>query len=88
VIHKSDIAQCEGIIFDLDGVLEYRGQVFPGAIELIAGLRRRGLPVRVVTNSTLKNRRSCAAKLRRQGFSMEERLLPMMALAIVILEMY
>jgi inorganic pyrophosphatase len=59
----------KGIIFDIDGVLEYRGQVFPGAVAVLETLRARKIHLRFLTNSTLKNRESCAAKLRARGFT-------------------
>jgi HAD superfamily hydrolase (TIGR01458 family) len=62
----------QGIIFDIDGVLEYQGKVTPGAVETLAGLRSRGMHLRFLTNSTLKSRRSCAEKLRRSGFEADE----------------
>jgi HAD superfamily hydrolase (TIGR01458 family) len=58
----------KGIIFDIDGVLEYQGRVFPGAVELLEELRSRNLALRFLTNSTLKSRASCAEKLRKKGF--------------------
>ncbi len=60
-----------GIIFDVDGVLEYQGKVYPGAVETVAGLRRAGMALRFVTNSTLKSRASCAEKLARAGFPVQ-----------------
>lgn len=66
------MSNVEGVIFDIDGVLEFRGQVYPGAIETLAQLRRQGILVRFLTNSTLKSRRSCAEKLRRSGFEADE----------------
>jgi ribonucleotide monophosphatase NagD (HAD superfamily) len=62
----------EGVIFDIDGVLEFRGAVYPGAVETVAALRAAGLAVRFLTNSTLKSRSSCAEKLRRRGFEAHE----------------
>lgn len=62
----------KGIIFDIDGVLEYQGKVTPGAVETLAGLRRLGVQLRFLTNSTLKSRRSCTEKLRRSGFEAAE----------------
>jgi HAD superfamily hydrolase (TIGR01458 family) len=59
----------KAVILDIDGVLEYRGQVYPGAVETLETLRSRGLALRFLTNSTLKSRASCAAKLRRRGFA-------------------
>ena len=57
-----------GLIFDVDGVLEWRGEVCPGAVDTINALRRRGMVLRFLTNSTLKSRHSCAERLRRAGF--------------------
>ncbi len=62
----------EAVIFDLDGVLEFQGKVYPGAVELLAWLRSRRIPFRILSNSTLKSRRSCAEKLIRKGFSIDE----------------
>ena len=58
-----------GVIFDIDGVLEYQGKVCPGALEMIGTLRDRSVPLRFVTNSTLKSRASCARRLRMHGFT-------------------
>jgi phospholysine phosphohistidine inorganic pyrophosphate phosphatase len=60
-----------GVIFDIDGVLEYKGIVIPGAVETIRMLRQKGLVLRFLTNSTLKNRQSCAEKLNRKGFQID-----------------
>ena len=62
-------ADLKGVIFDIDGVLEFRGRVYPGAIEAVALLRERGVILRFLTNSTLKSRASAAEKLRRRGFA-------------------
>lgn len=62
---KEDIA---GVIFDIDGVLEFQGEAYPGAAGVIDFLRERGIPIRILSNSTLKSRRSCAEKLNSQGF--------------------
>lgn len=61
-----------GMIFDIDGVLEFQGELYPGAIETIDWLKQKGIVVRFLTNSTLKSRRSCAERLQHQGFSIEE----------------
>lgn len=58
----------KGIILDIDGVLELRGRVYPGAIETVEALRERDLALRFLTNSTMKSRASCAEKLRGVGF--------------------
>ncbi len=62
----------KGIIFDVDGVLEFKGRVYPGAIKLVNALRQKGIIVRILTNSTLKSRKSCAAKLNQKGFEILE----------------
>ena len=64
--------QIRAVIFDIDGVLEYQGKVFPGAVETLEQLRSRGIAVRFLTNSTLKSRASCAEKLRSRGFAADE----------------
>jgi HAD superfamily hydrolase (TIGR01458 family) len=60
--------QVKGLIFDVDGVLEWHGEVCPGAVETVNALRQRGMVLRFLTNSTLKSRRSCAERLRNAGF--------------------
>ncbi len=62
----------KGVIFDIDGVLEFQGQVYPGAVDTVAALRDRGLVLRFLTNSTMKSRRSAAERLRREGFSLSD----------------
>ena len=62
----------KGIIFDIDGVLEYQGKVTPGAVEALAVLRGCGVQLRFLTNSTLKSRKSCTEKLRSRGFDAAE----------------
>lgn len=66
------VTSVQGLIFDIDGVLEFQGQVYPGAIETLALLRDRGMLLRFLTNSTLKSRLSCAQKLQRSGFEAHE----------------
>lgn len=60
----------KGVIFDVDGVLEFQGRVYPGAVETVNWLKEHGVVVRLLTNSTLKSRASCAEKLRRKGFKL------------------
>lgn len=59
----------KGIIFDIDGVLKYYGNVYSGAIETVHILRNNGIALRFMTNSTLKSRESCAEELRKSGFN-------------------
>ncbi len=62
----------KGVIFDIDGVLEYQGTVFPQAPELLDFLRNKGIEIRILTNSTLKSRKSCSEKLNAMGFTVHE----------------
>ncbi len=60
-----------GVIFDIDGVLTFQGRVYPGAVEVVDALQRKGIVLRFLTNSTLKSRTSAAHKLRMAGFRVE-----------------
>ena len=48
------------LLLDLDGVLARTGEAIAGAGEAVAELDRRGIPYRVVTNTSLYSRRSLA----------------------------
>lgn len=56
------------ILFDIDGVLEYQGKVYEGAIDIVNKVRENGIKVRFLTNSTLKSSRSATEKLKNKGF--------------------
>ena len=64
--------ELKGVIFDLDGVLQFQGKVYPGAVELLDSLRKKGLPFRILSNSTLESRKSCVAKFREKGVTLYE----------------
>jgi HAD superfamily hydrolase (TIGR01458 family) len=66
-------SEYKGVIFDINGVLEFRGVLYPGAVELFDLLRRRGIIVRILTNSTLRSRQDCASRLNQMGFDVEEK---------------
>jgi HAD superfamily hydrolase (TIGR01458 family) len=57
-----------GALFDIDGVLEFQGRAYPGAVELLTYLRSKGIAFRIISNSTLKSRQVCTEKLNRNGF--------------------
>jgi HAD superfamily hydrolase (TIGR01458 family) len=44
------------LLLDLDGVIVLAGKAIPGAAEALAGLERRGLPYRIVTNTSAVSR--------------------------------
>ena len=54
-------------LFDLDGTLYTDAGAIPGAVEAIAELRRRGVAVRFVTNTTRRSRRLLAERLAGYG---------------------
>ncbi|MBI4787364.1 MAG: HAD-IIA family hydrolase, partial [Chloroflexi bacterium] len=56
-----------GFIFDLDGTIYLGDRALPGAVETIAELRRRGLPVVFISNKPLEPASSYAEKLTRLG---------------------
>ena len=60
-----------GLLIDLDGVLYIEDQSIPGAAETLSWLRRQGLPVRFLTNTTMRSRDSLVAKLSRFGIQAE-----------------
>ena len=62
----------KAILFDIDGVLEFQGRAYPGAPELLDFLRSKGIIIRILTNSTLKSRKYCTAKLTQLGFHILE----------------
>ena len=64
----SGLKDIQGVVFDVDGVLKFRGQVYPGAIQAVNSLRAKGLALRFLTNSTLNSRASLASKLNQYGF--------------------
>ena len=78
----------KGIIFDIDGVLEYQGRVYPGAVETVHRLRQAGFLLRFLTNSTLKSRASCTERLQKAGFtaSLEEVITASYATAVYLRE--
>jgi HAD superfamily hydrolase (TIGR01458 family) len=62
-----------GVMFDIDGVLEFQGKAYPGAVELLGFLRKNGITIRILSNSTLKSRKVCTEKLNRHGFGVTEK---------------
>jgi inorganic pyrophosphatase len=62
----------KGVMFDIDGVLEFQGEAYPKAVELLETLRKKGVSIRILSNSTLKSRKVCTEKLNRHGFGVTE----------------
>jgi HAD superfamily hydrolase (TIGR01458 family) len=55
-------------LLDLDGTLYSGGAAVPGAAEAVARLRERGVPYRLVTNTTSRSRAMLVERLRGYGF--------------------
>jgi HAD superfamily hydrolase (TIGR01458 family) len=57
----------EGLLLDLSGVVYVQDEAVPGAAEALAKLRGGGIPLRLVTNTTMRPRRSILERLERLG---------------------
>jgi HAD superfamily hydrolase (TIGR01458 family) len=57
----------EGLLLDLSGVIYVEDEAVPGAADALASFRSRGLPIRLVTNTTMRPRRSILERLDRLG---------------------
>jgi HAD superfamily hydrolase (TIGR01458 family) len=58
----------EGLLLDMDGVLTVSWNPIDGAVETVSMLRRRSVPVRVMTNTTSHSRAALSDQLRGAGF--------------------
>jgi arabinose operon protein AraL len=66
----------DGFLFDLDGTLYLGDQALPGAVEVLAELRRRGKRLQFISNKPLESRLSYAHRLTRLGIpAMEDDIL-------------
>jgi len=61
-----------GLLFDIDGVLTVSWEPLPGAADAVAAVRRAGLPVRFVTNTTTRTRARVADALRAAGIDADD----------------
>lgn len=60
----------DGLLLDMDGVLAQSFAPLPGAVETLVWIRNRGIPFRIVTNTTTHSRAELAATLRDGGFDL------------------
>jgi HAD superfamily hydrolase (TIGR01458 family) len=58
-----------GVLLDIDGVLTISWEEIPGASAAVEELRRRGIPLRLVTNTTTHRRTELARTLAGAGIS-------------------
>jgi HAD superfamily hydrolase (TIGR01458 family) len=68
----------EGLLLDLSGVVYVQDEAVPGAAEALERLRSAGIPIRLVTNTTMRPKRSILERLERLGIDSdaEELLTP------------
>jgi HAD superfamily hydrolase (TIGR01458 family) len=57
----------EGLLLDLSGVIYVEDDAVPGAAEALERLRADGIPIRLVTNTTMRPARSILERLDRLG---------------------
>jgi phospholysine phosphohistidine inorganic pyrophosphate phosphatase len=57
----------EALLLDLSGVIYVQDEAVPGAAETLEQLREAGFPIRLVTNTTMRPRRSILERLDRLG---------------------
>jgi HAD superfamily hydrolase (TIGR01458 family) len=62
----------EALLLDIDGVLTVSWEPLPGAIDALERLRRRRVPVRLITNTTTKTRTDLGGTLRDAGFAVAD----------------
>jgi phospholysine phosphohistidine inorganic pyrophosphate phosphatase len=61
------LAGVEALLLDLSGVVYVQDEAVPGAGEALAALRSEGIPIRLVTNTTMRPRRAIIERLERLG---------------------
>jgi HAD superfamily hydrolase (TIGR01458 family) len=61
----------EGLLLDLSGVVYVEDEAVPGAADALQRLRSAGIPIRLVTNTTMRPKRSILERLERLGIDAE-----------------
>lgn len=62
------MGEIDGVLLDIDGVLTVSWEPIPGAPEALTRLRERGMPFRLITNTTTHARSELAGTLCEAGF--------------------
>lgn len=65
----------DGVLIDVEGVLQIDGRPIPGAAEALHVLSAAGMPFVLLTNTTSRTRRQLGALLRRLGFPVRDECL-------------
>jgi phospholysine phosphohistidine inorganic pyrophosphate phosphatase len=63
----ASLAGIEGLLLDLSGVIYVEDEAVPGAADALAKLRANDIPIRLVTNTTMRPRRTILERLERLG---------------------
>jgi HAD superfamily hydrolase (TIGR01458 family) len=66
------VADIDGVLLDIDGVLAVSWDPLPGGIEALAWLHSHDVPFRLITNTTTKTRADLAETLRSAGFDVRD----------------
>jgi HAD superfamily hydrolase (TIGR01458 family) len=61
------VADVEGVLLDIDGVLTVSWEPLPGAVDTLAWLRAHGVPFRLITNTTTHTRADLSRTLSAAG---------------------
>ncbi len=72
---QTPLMDVDGVLLDIDGVLTVSWEPIPGSIEALDLLRDRGLPFRLITNTTTHTRDALASTLREAGFDVEPNMI-------------
>ena len=63
--------EARGVLLDIDGVLVTSWHALPGAVETMRWMKERGMPFRLITNTTTHTRSDLAVTLNEAGFEVE-----------------
>lgn len=67
----ASLEDVEGLLLDLSGVIYVQDEAVPGAAEALERLRSAGIPIRLVTNTTMRPRRSILERLERLAIEVD-----------------
>ncbi|MCU0482797.1 MAG: HAD-IIA family hydrolase [Chloroflexi bacterium] len=66
---RTRLAEVRALVIDIDGVLQLAGRAIPGAPEALAELDQRGIPWRILTNTSTASRPTLSERLARLGLA-------------------
>jgi HAD superfamily hydrolase (TIGR01458 family) len=66
-----DLQHVRGILADMDGVWFVDNEAVPGAAQALARIRERGIPLRIISNTTRRTREQLAEKMQRLGMHVD-----------------